>query len=111
MQFIEALKSARRLEIFILLAAVAVLLVLTLGGGEESGGSGLEERLERILSSIEGAGTVSVMLSTDADGSCTGAVIATRAADELNVALQMQRAVQTVTGLELSKIEIVKSGR
>ncbi|MBQ8507914.1 MAG: hypothetical protein IJ466_10860 [Clostridia bacterium] len=111
MQFIEALKSARKLEIFILLAAAAILLVLMLGGDGDSGGNTLEERLERILSSIDGAGRVSVMLMENGEGSCTGAVVSTPAADDISVSLQIQRAVKTLTGLELEQIEIVKSGR
>lgn len=112
MRFIEALKSARKLEIFILLAAAAILLVLALGsGGTDTAQTEPEARLASLLSSIEGAGRVSVMLREVEDGSCAGAVVATEAADEIAVMLQLQRAVQTLTGLELEQIEIVKAGR
>lgn len=111
MRFIEALKSARRLEICIILAATAILLVLLLGGEAGTGENTQEERLARILSSIEGAGRVSVMITEDGEGRCAGAVVSTAAADDLFVALQLQRAVKTLTGLELEQIEIVKSGR
>lgn len=115
MQIIETLRSARKLEIFILLAATAILLVLALGGWSDTAQTQIqteaEARLAVLLSSIEGAGNVSVMLRQDAEGSCAGAVIATEAADEIGVVLQLQRAVQTLTGLELDKIEIVRAGR
>lgn len=111
MRLFDALKSARKLEILILVAAAAILLVLMLGAQSDSGGSTLEDRLEEMLNRIEGAGRVSVMLTTDAGGSFTGAVIATPASDDIFVTLQLQRAVKTLTGLELEKIQIVKSGR
>ena len=110
-QLMEALKSARKLEICIGLAVVAVLLVLGLGGGGESGASVEEKRMERILSQIEGAGRVSVMLSDDGTGNCAGAVVAASGAEDIAVLLRLQRAVQTLTGLEAEDIEIVKSGR
>ena len=105
----EALKSARKLELFLLLGAVAVLLVLLLGGsGTDRDASAPELRMQRILSSIEGAGRVRVMLREE-DGAYAGAVVSSPGAQNISVVLQLQRAVQTLTGLELEKIEIVKS--
>lgn len=110
-QLMEALKSARKLELFILLAAAAILLVLCMGGGTGGSAASVEEkRMERILSSIEGAGRVAVMLSEDGEGRCSGAVVAASGAGDIGVALQLQRAVQALTELELAQIEIVKAG-
>jgi len=108
-QLMEALKSARRLEVCIAVAAIAVLLVLSLGGEAVPEESEAELRMQRILSEIEGAGRVSVMLS-ESESICTGAVIASSGADDISVMLQLQRAVRALTGLELEQIEIVKSG-
>lgn len=110
-RLIEALKPARKLEIWIVLAALAVLLVLGLGSGSDAGANPEEERMAHILSEIEGAGRVKVMLSGDAGGGYTGAVIAASGAEDIAVMLRLQRAVQTLTGLEAGDIEIVKSGR
>ena len=110
-QLVAAIKSARWFEVFIVLAVLAVLLVLGMSGNEATGGSETERRMERILSDIEGAGQVTVMLSEDESGSCTGAVVASSGADDIYVMLRLQRAVQTLTGLESGNIEIVKSGR
>ena len=110
-QLMEALKSARKLEICIAVAAIAVLLALGLGGGSNGGASVEERRMERILSEIEGAGRVSVMLSVDGEGACSGAVVAASGAEDIAVLLKLQWAVQTLTGLEAGDIEIVKSGR
>ena len=107
-QLAELLKGARRIEFWIAAAAVCALLALALGGGADTRTDDVEARMERILSSIEGAGRVAVMLS-GAEGAPEGAVIAASGADSVRVALELQRAVRALTGLELEKIEIVKS--
>ena len=110
-RLMEALKSARKLEICIALAAIAILMLLGLGNGGDGGASPEERRMERILSEIEGAGRVSVKLSEDEKGACSGAVVAASGAEDIAVLLRLQGAVQTLTGLEPENIEIVKSGR
>ena len=110
MQFFSALKSARKIEWLLLVAAAAILLVLVIGNtGKEADEP--NQQLARFLSEIEGAGKVQVLLNTDESGVCSGAVIATRAAQDISVVLQLQHAVRALTGLELEQIEIVKSGR
>ena len=81
--------------------------VARLGGGG-SGADDTEARMERILSRIEGAGRVTVMLS-GGEGAIEGAVVAASGAGDARVVLELQRAVRALTGLELEKIEIVKS--
>ena len=104
----EMLKGARRIEFWIAAAAVCALLALALGGGSSADSDDVEARMERILSRVEGAGRVSVMLS-GAEGNPGGAVIAASGADDARVVLELQRAVRALTGLELDRIEIVKS--
>ena len=106
----EMLKAARRLEWLLILALLAALLVLGMGGNAGGGANEEERRMERILSSIDGAGRVSVMLSRDPEGNCSGAVVSAGGADDLRVMLMLQSAVQALTNLELGQIEIVKSG-
>ena len=109
-QLFEALKSARKIEILVILAVICAFLVLWMGGGGTANRSdGEEARMERLLSSIEGAGKVSVMISQGRDGETEGVVVAAPGADDLRVMLELQRAVRTLTGLELERIEIVKS--
>ena len=107
-QLVEMLRGARRIEFWIAAAAVCALLALALGGGANSGSDGVEARMERILSRIEGAGRVTVMLSGPEDAP-RGAVVAAGGAGDARVVLELQRAVQALTGLELEEIEIVKS--
>ena len=104
----EMLKGARRIEFWIAAAAICALLALSLGDGESSGASSTEARMERILSRIEGAGRVTVMLSGE-EGAVEGAVVAASGAGNARVVLELQRVVQALTGLELEKIEIVKA--
>ena len=104
----ELLRGARRIEFWIAAAAVCALLALSLGGGTDARADDTESRMERILSRIEGAGRVTVMLSGD-EGAPEGVVVAASGADSARVVLELQRAVRALTGLELEKIEIVKS--
>lgn len=111
-QFLSALRAARNLELCIiaLLLAIALLVCINTGAGGGGEASGEERRMQRILSTIDGAGRVRVMLSCDAGGTCTGAVIAASGADDLLVQLKIQSAVQTLTGLELDQIDVVRFG-
>ena len=109
-QLFEALRSARKIEILVLVIMLCVLFVLSLGGETTPDAVSEEERLEHILSRIDGAGDVSVMLSRDEQG-IRGCVAAATGAEDMRVMLEMQRALRTLTGLDLERIEIVKSKR
>lgn len=106
------LRGARRIEFWITLAAVCALLALAMNPGDSGsgGGSEVERRMERVLSRIDGAGRVTVMLSGDAE-SPTGAVVAASGAGDARVVLELQRSMRALTGLELDRIEVVKSKR
>lgn len=108
-QWMDALKSARKIEILIIAAAICALLVLQMRSGPEPVANADEVRMERILSRIEGAGEVNVMIAADAQGAVQGVVVAASGADDVRVMLEIQRAVRTLTGLELEEIEVVKS--
>ena len=49
------------------------------------------------------------MISRNAEGEIGGVVVAASGADDLRAMLELQQAVRTLTGLELDRIEIVKS--
>lgn len=111
-RFLNALRAARKLELCIIALILAIVLLFCINSGVVGGqdASSEEMRMQRILSAIDGAGRVRVMLSCDAEGSYTGAVIAASGADNMLVKLRIQSAVQTLTGLELSQIDIVRFG-
>ena len=102
-QLFETLKSARWVEMLLLIIVLCIMIVLTTGGGQTRSLSD-EERMERMLSSISGAGQVRVMQG----GEAGGILILSEGADDLSVMLSLQRAVHTLTGYPLDKIEIAK---
>lgn len=105
---IEALRSAKKLELLILIVFICALLVVVISGrnAEEPDAEG---RMRALLSGIEGAGRVRVMLSLDPEGNYIGAVIAAQGADDVRVQLEIEWAVKTLTGIPLERIEVVKS--
>lgn len=105
------LKSARKIELLIIAAMLCVLVVLWMGDANTASvkESDDEQRMRRLLSRIEGAGGVNVMIAENDMGEKTGVVVAAEGAGNVRVMLEIQQAVQTLTGLELSRIEIVKS--
>ena len=111
-QLIEAIKAARKQEIILILLAVCALFLCSADSLPSREMATEEElRIQRILSQIEGAGPVCVMLSSDANGVPVGAIIAAPGAERIEVQLKLLQAVHTLTGLELEQIEIVKSKR
>lgn len=104
------LKSARKIEMLVIAALLCTILVLCMGEGKVTTAANTDEkRMQSILSQIDGAGRVSVMLAEDAEGQMTGAVVVASGAENVHVMLEIQRAVRAITGLELENIEIVKS--
>lgn len=109
----NALKTVQKVQWLALAAAVCVLLILGMGSGgkQETVSTAEEIRMERILSEIDGVKSVSVMISYDARQEKSGVVVAASGRDDVRTMLELQRAVQTLTGLELNQIEIVISKR
>ena len=107
----DLLKSAKKHELLILIAVICILFILYLGGSKTDQSSGsTEERLQGMLSRIEGAGKVYVLLAESEESGYTGAVITCSGADNMRVVLELQRAVKAFTGLESDQIEVIKSG-
>ena len=107
-RLLQAFRSAGRLDLFLITAMICVLLVLYLNGGGGAGDASSEARMEKILSEIDGAGRVSVMIAGEG-GALRGAVVAAEGADDMRVYLELLRAVRALTGLETNCIEIIKS--
>ena len=102
----ETIKAARWLELTIAAALICILIVLAMSDG--GNGNDEEERMQRILSGIEGAGRVRVMIARDEGGNCTGVVVVASGAEDVEVMLRLQRAVQALTQLELRQIEVIR---
>ena len=104
---LERLKGPRRPELWLLAAALAACALL-LGGRLSPGGTALEARMARVLSQVDGAGRVSVLLNRAADGErVTGAVIVAEGAKDVRVMLALQRAAKALLGLELEAVEVL----
>ena len=105
-KFQELLKGARHLELILAVVAVPVNLLQT-ATGRQWQGSELENRLSAILSRIDGAGTVEVMITEDAQGEAQGILVVADGAEDLGIYLRLQYAVQSLLGVETSRIEIM----
>ena len=117
--FWAALKGAKRMEWILLLAvAAALILVMTSRSAPESGQTTLEARMEAVLSQVQGAGCVRVLVS-EGEGdtqafsqenlqSVRGVVIVADGADDIRVALELSAAAQALTGVDAGKIQVLK---
>lgn len=107
------------------IVGLAILCVLTLaaGGGkqeaEETASTALERRLERVLSAVEGAGEVRVMIreregeaatvfSSGQEAGAEGVLIVCEGAESLRVRLALEQAAQALLGVDYSRIQVVK---
>lgn len=103
-RIMQALKSARWLEMTLIVVLMCIAAVVALSGAQDSPVRTAEEtRLRSLLSEIDGAGRVDVVLGED------GAVVTAAGAGRIDVMLKLQRAVQAATGFELRRIEIIEA--
>ena len=116
-----AMKRSKRLEITIycVLAGLALILFITgiSGGGgvhklADAGRSDTEKRLIKVLSGLDGAGSVAVMITynnsiqgEENNGIC-GVIVIAQGAHDMTVRVSLIRAVQTVLGVGREKVEI-----
>ena len=105
----QGLRGARRLEIFLALALVAVAALMIMGDGSNDGGpTTLEARMERTLSAIEGAGEVKVLINEGDTGEIMGVLVVAEGAGDMRVFLSLQNAVRALVDIDVSRIEIVR---
>ena len=119
------LRGIRGLEGLALLVAAALIGLLVLNAGvrpAEEARTGLEQRLEAVLSRIDGAGAVRVLVTEEAGrqslagedgeaGRIIGVLIVAEGADDLGVSLALQQAVQALLQIDLNQIEIARMRR
>ena len=75
--------------------------------GDNTGIVTVETTEERILGQIDDAGKVSVMVTQNADGDATGAVVIADGLTEVDGYLRLQLAVRALLNLDISKITII----
>lgn len=125
----KKLKSIKNIEIILaVLLGLVVLLVFFSSSGAKSGVvnnssafqnsyvSEIEYKLENLISKIEGAGTVDVMIMCEGDEKSSedpyptvvSAVVVSSGADSTKVKLDIIRAVEALLGLKTANIEVLK---
>ena len=102
----KRLKGARRLELFLIVAALAAVLLISMKTPGIGNISPMEARMERALSAIDGAGRVNVLIN-ESDGCILGVLVVAEGADDLAVRMRLMSAVKATLGVEISQIEIV----
>ena len=130
----EKCKGVRHVEWIVLMILVGVAGSLLLQGGDsisliQGGQTDLEKRLAHVLSTIDGAGQVEVIVHTTQDvilqpagsfGAITptkaeekpsGVIVVAEGASNLQVRLNLSRAVQTLLGLPASAVEVLPKQR
>ena len=125
----KKLKSIKNIEIILaVLLGLVVLLVFFSSSGAKNGVvnnssafqnsyvSEIEYKLENLISKIEGAGTVDVMIMCEGDEKSSedpyptvvSAVVVSSGADSTKVRLDIIRAVEALLGLKTANIEVLK---
>ncbi len=117
---LATLRGVRHLEWIALAAAVALVLMLMLNSAQEREAPASDEtgRIEAVLSSVLGAGKVKVLLKEAGDQAAfsqgasgakpEGVVVVAEGAGDIRVALELQRAVRALLGIELERIEVLR---
>lgn len=98
----ELLMKYRYVLLLVLAGAVLMLLPSGSDGGEDSGGTEAEERLEAVLSEIDGVGRVGALYSE------SGVVIVCEGAGSAAVRLNVTNAVAAYTGFGSDRITVLK---
>lgn len=99
----ELLMKYRYILLLVLAGAVLMLLPSGSGGGESgAGGTEAEERLEAVLSEIDGVGRVGALYSE------SGVVIVCEGAGSSSVRLNVTNAVAAYTGFGSDRITVLK---
>lgn len=126
---LKKLKSIKNIEIILAVLLALVVLLVFFSSKGASGGvvsnvsdtnpyvSEIEQKLENLISKIDGAGQVEVMIMCEADEdsksqnpypTVVSAVVVSSGAESTKVKLDIIRAVEALLGLKTSNIEVLK---
>lgn len=116
-ELLAGLKKIKGVQALVLLMFLCVLGALALGDMDDTQvqKTALEARLESVLSKIQGAGQVSVVIYTASETSAfssaassapCGAVIVAQGAGDISVRLRLLSATQTLLSLPASSISV-----
>lgn len=109
--FVKKVFRSKKLRLVISAIIIALALIIYSGVSEkktEEVSTVMDEeetRLSKVLSSIEGAGQVEVMIVRE-DGIVTGVLVVAEGAKDIGVMLKLLDATSTVMGVDKSVVEV-----
>lgn len=109
--FVKKVFRSKKLRLVISAIIIALALIIYSGVSEkktEEVSTIMDEeetRLSKVLSSIEGAGQVEVMIVRE-DGVVTGVLVVAEGAKDIGVMLKLLDATSTVMGVDKSVVEV-----
>ena len=109
--FVKKVFRSKKLRLIISAIIIALSLIIYSGVSEkktEEVSTVMDEeetRLSKVLSSIEGAGQVEVMIVRE-DGVVTGVLVVAEGAKDIGVMLKLLDATSTVMGVDKSVVEV-----
>ena len=109
--FVKKVFRSKKLRLVISAIIIALVLIIYSGVSEkktEEVSTVMDEeetRLSKVLSSIEGAGQVEVMIVRE-DGVVTGVLVVAEGAKDIGVMLKLLDATSTVMGVDKSVVEV-----
>lgn len=109
----QKLKNIKHIEIIVAVIFAVIIMLIYMSSlddnksSKNSQGTNLEVRLESILSDIDGAGNVSVLINTSSDETIDGVIVVASGAENIGVRLNILRAVETVLKIPTAQIEIL----
>lgn len=122
-EWLTRLRATLTPQAIALICAAALFLMLAGGGLDEYGSNqDLETRIAKTLSSVEGAGKVSVVLHTkqteqtdglhgrEIDEALIGAVAVVQGADDPVLRAEIQDALCTLLGLSSASVSVLAGG-
>lgn len=109
--FVKKVFRSKKLRLVISAIIIALALIIYSGVSEKKTEEVIavmdeeETRLSKVLSSIEGAGQVEVMIVRE-DGVVTGVLVVAEGAKDIGVMLKLLDATSTVMGVDKSVVEV-----
>ena len=107
----DKLRVLRAVWPILIAVLIALALLQWMSPDKETRGSGvespLESRLEALLSQIDGAGQVRVMVTQSESGEIVGAVVIAGGELSMPAYLSLQSAVRTLLDIDLNRIRII----
>ena len=99
-------RSARG-RTYLIIALIALLCLIVMNGSVDNGASAtpMEKRMEGVLSQIDGAGKVKVMVREDKD-EIVGVLVVCEGARDVGVRLRIQKAVNTLLAIDNDRIDV-----